>query len=175
MRFKLVHLLMVFPAYFLGMEIARLHVESFAPRGKWEVALLDVHDFERGGLALFRDPPASAAKRDEWMSNSANAQLDPWGHPYHCVERSESGQPNLGYYSCGEDGVSDCAGNDGDDLNSWDRHSEALYAQRAHREVRARCATTGLFYAAVLYFPLLLIAIAIQPAFRRAFRSKSKG
>jgi hypothetical protein len=64
-------------------------------------------------------------------------RLDLWGRPLQCrlFEYDNPCAPgmkiqSLGFYSCGEDGISDSKGNDPDDLSSWNRMSGNYYSEK---------------------------------------------
>ncbi len=83
-------------------------------------------------------------------------RIDRWGNPYRCVliEQENVCAPEfptqmLGFYSCGEDGISHTKGNDPDDLNSWNRISGELYEERESFRER-----TKIYWEALCLLPL---------------------
>ncbi len=89
---------------------------------------------------------------------------DFWGNPYRCVLRestvpddpANSAVARLHFYSCGQDGISRSDGNDEDDINSWDDHSQPFYTAESRRQEAERLAFEALCYAP--WFLGLLIA-----------------
>jgi len=69
--------------------------------------------------ALISNP--DPANLPNWRQLSSRVPDDPWGYPYQYVAQKSDG--GFGIYSFGRDGVSRSAGNDPDDVNSWNRTS----------------------------------------------------
>jgi hypothetical protein len=92
-------------------------------------------------------------------------RADPWNRPLRAttLEEADDGKSRvLGFYSLGQDGQSQTAGNDADDLNTWNEACTAWYAKSLRRQMliaRALWAAIGTpFVYAALFFIGSLIA-----------------
>ncbi len=99
---------------------------------------------------------------------------DCWEQPYRCVcldakhqVVDESQAVEIGFYSVGEDGVSQTSGNDPDDLNSWSS-TDAYYAQR-HQAIVLR----EMRLQALKFLPLSLGIFALVGWFLKPFSARS--
>lgn len=74
---------------------------------------------------------------------SENRSLRMWDSPPIYV-RDETLPEGFGFYLEGEDGISNTAGEDADDVNSWDRKSNQFYAQREILREKQRDASLAM-------------------------------
>ena len=178
MRFTIRHLLLLFPSCLLALSVASVfdHVVNQSccvlslPAGAWTQVVQT-----RGLLRLlpsdWKSPPDEASV-NFWLSGKLPAndplarelghapQPDPWGNPLvyvtlHERRDGDDGESAIGVYSLGADGISKTAGNDPDDLNSWDERCidfySARYAAWRAAELRKRLVVWGVILTPVAY------------------------
>jgi hypothetical protein len=191
----LTRLLLVFPAYLLGMILARA----------WESCIViscyhytfALNDVRNAGLQLsdiekhYGPEALDQPVVEQWLANTLPADdpawrllverqdLDPWGNPYRCVQdlRHQDGTHiTIGVYSTGRDGVSQTHGNDPDDLNSWDEHTGAYDRAEIAESDRKQSVIQGLYVAPFVYIGLLAFgSILKRSIFRRPIRGGAFG
>jgi general secretion pathway protein G len=84
----------------------------------------------REGLqALVSRPPGL----ENWRPVMARLNPDPWRHPYQYVAPSHNGPSPFGIYSLGKDGATHSAGNDPDDISTWNEPSSPRRTLHTHR------------------------------------------
>jgi hypothetical protein len=106
-----------------------------------------------------------------YVIRSARAErIHLWDRPpiFKMTPDSEMG---FGFYLEGDDGTSLSAGNDPDDINSWDFDSVAYYYDRLNR--RKEAINVGV--ALVLALPLVLIAYAVSGRFTGGSNKAQQG
>lgn len=85
--------------------------------------------------------------------NSSFHHEDPWGNPYILVAEERENRLWLGAFSRGKDGVSHSAGNDPDDINTWDDDPVQFYTEpinrRARREFIVKLSVTFAFFLTI--------------------------
>ena len=84
---------------------------------------------------------------------------DPWGNPYQFAELEhsiEGYKSNVHAYSLGEDGITKTAGNDPDDINSWNYDRRKFYGARLLREERKRYALRTIWLTPLIYLAILM-------------------
>lgn len=176
----LLRLLLIFPAYFLGIYCAAWWDSHKRVYYLHDAAIADVRQVYLQLAFIEERFGRDAVPRfviDQWLDNSLPAkhpawrvladrqELDPWGNPYRCTEnpaRKGKSLGALGVFSTGRDGISRSKGNDPDDLNSWDEKPGAYYRSEIRSEERKRYAVQGLFVAPVVYAVLIAIGFTIR-------------
>lgn len=174
MRFSLLQLLLVFPAFGIAIVLVVVLSTMFGPVGvhyRWcnadNTCRFLEYDVER--MAEDADGEIDPETVNLWLAKSLPAshpwakqlwyeprEQDPWGRPYRCVRRDGK----LAIYSLGRDGVSATEGDDPDDLNSWDHRGVSWYRS----EVQTADRMQFVFWAA-LATPLVLAALCrLTPA-----------
>jgi hypothetical protein len=92
----------------------------------------------------------------------AEVPTDGWGHEYgYVVDANLRG--GFGIYSCGLDGITSSAGNDEDDINTWNhRRPWDNYYARLRRRRKAVELLTGLVPLLVTVAVIALIVRAVE-------------
>jgi hypothetical protein len=162
-RFTLSHLLLLFPAYFLGLFFAhavylfggaRTH---YADTSAWKKVLqaqlrLEASTYER--------VPMDESSVNQWLTGRLPAGhpvsqqlgtppgLDPWGNSLVCRNRDVAMHDcPFGVNSFGRDGKSKSLGDDPDDLNSWNDKCGAVYATQRSKAQRLELGLLGVLFA----------------------------
>lgn len=168
MRFSLRTLLLMFPALIVSYALAygcasRMQTRHTVGPTVWSESRKSLNLIQSNSFhsqAAFGASNASHAQLvNKWFRGEINQlpqnlkrigletldRQDIWGKPFCCVLLQDESPYNpgsliryLGFYSCGEDGLSQSAGNDPDDLNSWNRMSGDIYFQRQLEKERKR-------------------------------------
>jgi hypothetical protein len=183
MTFSLRTLMLLFPALIVSYALAQGCwpgvVSSSGGRPIWSRENLQLRHFQRIAEEIL--PPASLLPLvptiDGYFQRKATIPptldaawdahfgksllLDSWGQPYRCVERDNRVQ----FYSCGQDGITQSAGNDPDDLNSWDEHAAEFYInQFRESELRKKRLESLGFMPLTLAFVVWFWVKLRQPA-----------
>jgi hypothetical protein len=178
MRFTLFHLLLIFPAFFLSIWLAAFLEPQEGGSYTYYAAMQESQSIARTINHLSQSDPTapwSAEEVDACLAGDlpdhphadyfAMRAKDPWSRPYRCVAgRDALGKTILGIYSCGKDRVSLTAGNDRDDLNSWDPWCFRWYTEQRLARKRTGRAIEAAIYTPLAYLGLLaLIRCAALP------------
>lgn len=94
------------------------------------------------------DLPASLSE-DLHSLNEYGNHTDYWGNYYRVVIHDPGHVPAFGFYSVGEDGLSNSSGNDADDINSWGQTGRKHYGAGFRRYLQKWIWTQTLRYAII--------------------------
>ncbi len=85
---------------------------------------------------------------------SEDRNLRPWNTPPIYI-RDETLPEGYGFYLAGEDGVSNTAGRDPDDLNSWNISSYHFYPKRTRQHISRRITYISIIPASLVFLLLM--------------------
>jgi hypothetical protein len=136
MQVWIVRLLSIGAAFSLSALIPPIFLFPACSIPRWSLAppqLRRLQDFVE--FAEIGESRLTPDKIDSWLAGraskdvadpfGADADSDPWGHPYRVV--AAEGPDRFGFYSTGRDGLSNSNGNDPDDINSWSEARTRYY------------------------------------------------
>ena len=77
---------------------------------------------------------------------------DHWEYPYRCITSStEAGEAKYHIYSLGQNGLSNSAGNDADDLNTWDENCDQWYREKLRESQQKKSVIWGGILTGVIW------------------------
>lgn len=162
MRFSLVQLFLLFPAWCLAYLVAP-YTTFYILRITWKhgVAANDIKDIRFfTEHQLIANPGLKFDDLDfDQMWEARGGNVDPWGNPYQVIERSESTdglKTTVHAYSFGQDGKSLTQGNDPDDINSWNDHWRGFYLAQIERDKRLVYLKRTLWLTPLCYVVILI-------------------
>lgn len=128
----IVRLLSIGAAFLLSALVVPVFFFPTCSIPKWSLAPPQLRRLQTSvEWAEIGEPPLSVDEVESWLAGraskdiadrfGADADSDPWGHPYRvvAVAVAAEGPDRFGFYSTGRDGISHSNGNDPDDINSW--------------------------------------------------------
>lgn len=162
MRFSLIHLLLVFPAWSIAYFVAP-YVTLANARITWR------HDVAATGIRQIRlwaenatkeNPNCSFAEFDfTLLWNEMGGNADPWGNPYRLVEMDKSTDgltSTVHAYSLGRDGYTQTEGNDLDDINSWNYDRSRFYLAEIAFDYRRTTLMRTVWLTPLIYLVILV-------------------
>lgn len=188
MQFTIRSLLLVFPAFFVGVFAAQFRDSGARVDYNWTEAVNEARQLH--WHIEFTDDshqgkPVSVDAINQWLAGKlpANHPLarrlreppkkDPWGNPYRCVRRFDGERESFGVYSTGRDGVTKSEGNDADDLNSWNDDCYRWYVRDVAQQDRLHYALQGAVFAAIFFSGAMGCACFVR-RLRRSKRDRSR-
>lgn len=158
MRFTLLQLLLIFPAWVIAYLVS-----PYAKLGDGRIPLhrVTTHEIDsmrkRAVELAFANPTFQFADYLK-IEPFSLYPTDVWGQDYQFVQFDQSEtrdtQSTFHIFSYGNDGISNSNGNDPDDINSWSNNSQAFYDIST-----AHAATPSLVFRSLLITPIAYIAL----------------
>ncbi|GEM_PF-4288213 len=180
-------LLLVCLTFSAGMCIAVLIDLGTLITYKWQVAVVTLQSISRDVIATCRMhdqgelSDSSLDDINDWLAGdlSSDSPLakdllespgkDPWGNPYRCIRYRHSYMDEtrtVGFYSTGQDGVTNTSGNDADDLNSWNPECRQWYVRDINARRRSQILVNGILLTPIVYVVVIGVSWMLRLPFK---------